>query len=224
MNLPNKLTLSRIILIPFILFFLLPLPYCETCTFSTLIVSVPGRVIAFVLFILAALTDLFDGMLARRQGLVSNFGKLLDPIADKLLVLSVFTAFAQLGRISSYVIVLVAAREFLVTGIRLVAIEKGRVIAASWFGKIKTIFQLITLGALMFEPMIVLWFDPSLPFLGYGRPWVYPGDILVALTLILTVLSGLDYWLKNRDLLKGAPPPEIKAPFSDNGMNLEDHS
>ena len=204
MNIANKLTLSRIIMIPFILFFLLPLPYCETCAFSGFIVSAPGRVIAFVLFVLAAMTDLLDGMMARKQGLVSNFGKLVDPIADKLLVLSVFTAFVQLGRISTYVIVLIAAREFIVTGIRVISIEQGQVIAASWFGKIKTIFQIVTLGALMFEPIIVQWFDPSLPFLGYGQPWTIPGDVLVAVTLLLTVFSGLDYWLKNREFLSGA--------------------
>lgn len=203
MNIANKLTLSRIIMIPFILFFLLPLPYCETCAFSGFIVSAPGRVIAFVLFVLAAMTDLLDGMMARKQGLVSNFGKLVDPIADKLLVLSVFTAFVQLGRISTYVIVLIAAREFIVTGIRVISIEQGQVIAASWFGKIKTIFQIVTLGALMFEPIIVQWFDPSLPFLGYGQPWTIPGDVLVAVTLLLTVFSGLDYWLKNREFLSG---------------------
>ncbi|NLA96318.1 MAG: CDP-diacylglycerol--glycerol-3-phosphate 3-phosphatidyltransferase [Clostridiaceae bacterium] len=204
MNIANKLTLSRIIMIPFILFFLLPLPYCETCAFSGFIVSAPGRVIAFVLFVLAAMTDLLDGMLARKQGLVSNFGKLVDPIADKLLVLSVFTAFVQLGRISTFVIVLIAAREFIVTGIRVISIEQGQIIAASWFGKIKTIFQIITLGALMFEPIIVQWFDPSLPFLGYGQPWTIPGDVLVAITLLLTVFSGLGYWLKNREFLSDA--------------------
>lgn len=201
MNIANKLTLSRIVMIPFILFFLLPLPYCETCAFSAFIVSAPGRVIAFVLFIMAAMTDLFDGMLARKQGLVSNFGKLVDPIADKLLVLSVFTAFVELNRISTYVIVLIAAREFIVTGIRMVAVENGLVIAASWFGKVKTVFQIITLGALMFEPILVQWIDPSLPFLGYGAPWTIPGDILVGITMLLTLLSGLDYWLKNRTLL-----------------------
>ena len=204
MNIANKLTLSRIVMIPFILFFLLPLPYCETCAFSGFIVSAPGRVIAFVLFVLAAMTDLLDGMLARKQGLVSNFGKLVDPIADKLLVLSVFTAFVQLGRISTYVIVLIAAREFIVTGIRVISIEQGQVIAASWFGKVKTIFQIITLGALMFEPIIVQWFEPSLPFLGYGQPWTIPGDVLVTITLLLTVFSGLDYWLKNKEFLSGA--------------------
>ena len=204
MNIANKLTLSRIIMIPFILFFLLPLPYCETCAFSGFIVSAPGRVIAFVFFVLAAMTDLLDGMLARKQGLVSNFGKLVDPIADKLLVLSVFTAFVQLGRISTYVIVLIAAREFIVTGIRVISIEQGQVIAASWFGKVKTIFQIITLGALMFEPIIVQWFEPSLPFLGYGQPWTIPGDVLVTITLLLTVFSGLDYWLKNKEFLSGA--------------------
>ncbi|MFA5586535.1 MAG: CDP-diacylglycerol--glycerol-3-phosphate 3-phosphatidyltransferase [Saccharofermentanales bacterium] len=203
MNIANKLTLSRIVMIPLILFFLLPLPYCETCAFSGFIVSAPGRVIAFVIFILAAMTDLLDGMLARKQGLVSNFGKLVDPIADKLLVLSVFTAFVQLGRVSTFVIVLIAAREFIVTGIRMVGVEHGLVIAASWFGKIKTVFQIITLCTLMFEPIMVQWINPELPFIGYGQPWTIPADILIGITLLLTLFSGLDYWLKNKEMLAG---------------------
>jgi len=190
-------------MIPLILFFLLPLPYCETCAFSGFIVSAPGRVIAFVIFILAAMTDLLDGMLARKQGLVSNFGKLVDPIADKLLVLSVFTAFVQLGRVSTFVIVLIAAREFIVTGIRMVGVEHGLVIAASWFGKIKTVFQIITLCTLMFEPIMVQWINPELPFIGYGQPWTIPADILIGITLLLTLFSGLDYWLKNKEMLAG---------------------
>ncbi len=204
MNIANKLTLSRIIMIPVILFFMLPLPFGKDTAFSGFILSAPGRIIALIFFVIAALTDLLDGMFARKQGLVSNFGKLFDPIADKLLVLSVFVAFAALGRISTYVIVVIAAREFLVTGIRQIAVDRGVVIAASWFGKIKTLFQIITLIALMFEPIIVQWIDPAKPFFGYGTPWTYVCDILVAVTVLLTVFSGLDYWLKNKSLLRGS--------------------
>ncbi len=200
MNIANKLTISRIIMIPFILFFMLPLPFGKDTAFSGFILSAPGRTIALILFIIAALTDMLDGMLARKQGLISNFGKLFDPIADKLLVLSVFMAFVALGRVSTYVIVIIAAREFIVTGIRQIAVDRGVVIAASWFGKIKTLFQIITLIVLMFEPIVVQWIDSTQPFFGYGTPWTYACDILVAVTVLLTVLSGLDYWLKNKNL------------------------
>ncbi len=201
MNLANKLTISRIILIPFILFFMLPLPFGKNTAFSGFILSAPGRIIALILFVIAALTDMLDGMLARKQGITSNFGKLFDPIADKLLVLSVFVAFTALGRVSTYVIVVLMAREFIVTGIRQIAADRGIVIAASWFGKIKTISQVITLIALMFEPIIVQWLDRDMPFFGYGAPWTYACDILIAVTVLLTIFSGLDYWLKNKHLL-----------------------
>jgi len=137
MNMANKLTLSRILLVPFILFFLLPLPWAEDAAFSRFVLSSPGRSIAFVLFILAALTDAFDGLLARKQGIVSDLGKLLDPIADKILVISVFTAFVQLGRVSTYILTIIIARELIVTGIRQVAAIRGTVIAASWFARSK---------------------------------------------------------------------------------------
>ena len=201
MNLANKLTISRIIMIPFILFFMLPFPSGKDTAFSGFILSAPGRIIALILFIFAALTDLFDGLLARKQGMTSNFGKLFDPIADKLLVLSVFIAFTALGRVSTYVVAVLMAREFIVTGIRQIAADRGVVIAASWFGKIKTVSQIITLIALMFEPIIVQWVDRDQPFFGYGTPWTYVCDVMIAITVLLTLLSGLDYWLKNKHLL-----------------------
>ena len=205
MNMANKLTLSRILLVPFILFFLLPLPWAEDAAFSRFVLSSPGRSIAFVLFILAALTDAFDGLLARKQGIVSDLGKLLDPIADKILVISVFTAFVQLGRVSTYILTIIIARELIVTGIRQVAAIRGTVIAASWFGKIKTVLQVVTLIVLIFEPIVANWLDPSLPFLGYGAPYSLPGDIMIAVSAIITVLSGLDYGIKNKDIWKEEP-------------------
>ena len=205
MNMANKLTLSRILLVPFILFFLLPLPWAEDAAFSRFVLSSPGRSIAFVLFILAALTDAFDGLLARKQGIVSDLGKLLDPIADKILVISVFTAFVQLGRVSTYILTIIIARELIVTGIRQVAAIRGTVIAASWFGKIKTVIQVVTLIVLIFEPIVANWLDPPLPFLGYGAPYSLPGDIMIAVSAIITVLSGLDYGIKNKDIWKEEP-------------------
>lgn len=204
MNLANRLTISRIILIPFIMFFMLPVPYAETSAFSGFIISPPGRVIAFVLFIVAAVTDMLDGMIARKLDTVSNFGKLIDPIADKLLVLGVFTAFVQLGRVSPYIVLIIALREFFVTGLRLLAIERGQVIAASWFGKVKTVVQIVALALLLFEPIVIQWIDRTQPFLGYGSPWTIPGDVLIAVAVLLTIFSGIDYWLKNKDLFKQA--------------------
>jgi CDP-diacylglycerol--glycerol-3-phosphate 3-phosphatidyltransferase/cardiolipin synthase len=184
---------------------LLPLPWAEDAAFSRFVLSSPGRSIAFVLFILAALTDAFDGLLARKQGIVSDLGKLLDPIADKILVISVFTAFVQLGRVSTYILTIIIARELIVTGIRQVAAIRGTVIAASWFGKIKTVIQVVTLIVLIFEPIVANWLDPSLPFLGYGAPYSLPGDIMIAVSAIITVLSGLDYGIKNKDIWKEEP-------------------
>ena len=127
MNVPNRLTLLRVLLVPLFLLFMVPV--FGDGTFSQFVLSQGGRVIATFIFIIASLTDLFDGLLARRMGLVSNFGKFLDPIADKLLVIGGFAAFVELGRVTSFVLMIIVAREFLVTGIRLLAAERGVVIA-----------------------------------------------------------------------------------------------
>lgn len=209
MNLANKLTISRIVMIPFILFFMLPDTFGKGTAFSNFVGSAPGRIIALILFIIAALTDMLDGMYARKQGAVSNFGKLFDPIADKLLVLSVFTAFVAIGRVSTFVVIILMTREFIVTGIRQVGAERGVVIAASWFGKVKTVAQILTLIALLFEPIIVQWLDRDQLFFGYGTPWTYVCDILIAVTVLLTLLSGLDYWLKNKRLLSDSVDVDV---------------
>ena len=116
MNVPNRLTLLRILLVPVFLLFMVPV--FGDSTFSQFVLSDGGRVVATFLFIFASLTDLLDGLLARRMGLVSNFGKFLDPIADKLLVIAGFSAFVELGRVSSFVLMVIVAREFIVTGDR----------------------------------------------------------------------------------------------------------
>ncbi|NLC88831.1 MAG: CDP-diacylglycerol--glycerol-3-phosphate 3-phosphatidyltransferase [Clostridiaceae bacterium] len=197
MNVPNRLTILRIILVPVFLLFMVPV--FGDSTFSQFVLSDGGRVVATFLFIFASLTDLLDGLLARRMGLVSNFGKFLDPIADKLLVIAGFSAFVELGRVSSFVLMVIVAREFIVTGIRLVAAERGVVIAASWFGKIKAVVQMLTLIFLLIEPFIT---GSSYSTDAFSAAYVLFANIMIIATLVLTILSGLDYWFKNRVMLK----------------------
>ena len=197
MNVPNRLTLLRIILVPVFLLFMVPI--FGDGTFTQFVLSNGGRVIATFIFIIASLTDLLDGLLARRMQLVSNFGKFLVPIADKLLVIAGVAAFVELGRISSFVLIIIVAREFLVTGIRLLAVERGVVIAASWFGKIKAVVQMLTLIFLLIEPFII---DASYSTATFSAGYEIFVNIMIVLTLVLTILSGLDYWYKNRILLR----------------------
>ncbi|MDD2214808.1 MAG: CDP-diacylglycerol--glycerol-3-phosphate 3-phosphatidyltransferase [Oscillospiraceae bacterium] len=130
MNLPNKLTVMRIVLIPLVLIFLLPLPWSQAAAWNDFLSS-GGRLIALLFFMIASFTDYLDGHIARARGIVTNLGKFLDPIADKMLVLSAFIALTELGRISSWIPVIILFRELSVTGIRLLAAKDGVVIAAS---------------------------------------------------------------------------------------------
>lgn len=196
MNVPNKLTLLRIILVPLFLLFMVPV--FGDGTFSQFVLSEGGRVAATFIFIIAALTDLLDGLLARSMGLVSNFGKFLDPIADKLLVIAGFSAFVELGRLSTFILMIIVAREFLVTGIRLLAAERGVVIAASWFGKFKAVVQMLTLIFLLVEPFIT---GSSYSTPGFNSAYMIFTNIMIIATLVLTILSGADYWFKNRIIL-----------------------
>ena len=134
MNLPNKLTLFRVVLIPFFVFFLLA-PYFEGY----------GNYIAVAIFIVASITDFLDGKIARKYNLVTNFGKFMDPLADKLLVCSALIAMSSLGVIPAWITIVIIAREFIISGFRLIAAEKGVVIAASMWGKWKTTFQMVML-------------------------------------------------------------------------------
>lgn len=191
MNLPNKLTMLRIILVVPLMLLLLPLgngPWAE------FVVSDTGRILATIVFVLAALTDFVDGRIARSRGLITNFGKLMDSLADKLLVLSTFIALTYLGRVHAIIVVVILARELLVTGIRQIAAAQGTVIAAGQFGKWKAACQMLTLVYLLVEPL----FFAAAP----GERVVSSvfGNILLALTIVLTVLSGLDYVLKHKDL------------------------
>ncbi len=176
MNLPNKLTIFRVILIPFfVVFMLVPgIPY--------------ANIIATVIFCVASFTDFLDGYLARRDGLVTNFGKFMDPLADKLLVGAALICLIETGQLPAWVVVIIISREFIISGFRLIASDNGVVIAASYWGKFKTVSQMV---------MVILL------ILNIQHPiFQVLGTILIWVSVILTVVSLIDYIVKNKDVLK----------------------
>lgn len=176
MNLPNKITIFRVIMIPIFLVFLL-------------IPGIPnGKYIAAAIFIIAALTDFLDGYLARKYHLITNFGKFMDPLADKLLVCSALICFVQLELLPAWIVIIIISREFIISGFRLVASDNGVVIAASWWGKIKTNVQMIMSVLLMFH----------LDFYAFH----VLEQVFIYLSVILTVVSLIDYMYKNKSILK----------------------
>ena len=177
MNLPNKLTTFRVILIPFFVFFMLAPDMTGI-----------NQYIAAAIFIVASLTDLLDGKIARKYNLVTNFGKFMDPLADKLLVCSAMICLIQTGQLAAWIVVIIIAREFIISGFRLIASDNGVVIAASYWGKFKTTFQMLM--------VIVLILNVQMPF------FQILGKILTYAALILTVVSLIDYIVKNKDVLK----------------------
>ena len=197
MNVPNRLTVARIASIPLILIFMIPIPSgAENFVSWNGFVDRYGMLIALFLFVMASITDFLDGQIARRMGIVTNIGKLMDPIADKLLVVSVLMALTQLGRISAVIVIIILAREFLITGLRLVAVERGKVIAADITGKLKTVSQMAAVILLLLQ-LSLLHLLPQLDF----APWAksletvlhYSADAVVALALAATVYSGIHY-------------------------------
>ncbi len=208
MNLPNKLSLLRIIMIPFVMLFMLPISIYghEPSKWNDFIDS-KGMTIAAVLFIIASLTDLFDGKIARKYNLITNLGKFLDSLADKMLVISVLIALVSLGRVSPWLLAIIVLREFMVTGIRLIASKEGVVMAAKMIGKIKTTTQMIAITYLMFEPLLhkisSYGYDGyALMVAGDSNAILIIGDILIYICVIMTVISGMDYLLKNLNYLK----------------------
>lgn len=188
MNIPNKITISRIILIPLFMFFLL----APIDLGSVLIVNYDlpvAHLIGALLFIIAASTDWLDGYYARKYNLVTNFGKFLDPLADKLLMTAALIALVELMLLPAWIAIVIISREFAVTGIRLVAAADGQVIAASNLGKWKTVFQIIAVAALMLH---------NLPFELIGFPFA---TIVVWIATILTIISGWDYFVKNKHII-----------------------
>lgn len=175
MNLPNKLTILRVIMIPFFLV-------------ALMVDGIPGgKWIAVALFCIASLTDMLDGKIARKYNLITNFGKFMDPLADKLLVCSAMIALIDVGRIPAWVVIIIIAREFIISGFRLVASDNGVVIAAGWWGKVKTVVQMVMI--------IILICDFG------GSAAVIIENILIYAALALTVISLVDYLIKNKSVL-----------------------
>mgnify|MGYP000522491526 FL=1 len=175
MNLPNKLTTLRVIMIPFFVFFLL-WQNGENRTF---------RMIALALFIIASLTDLLDGKIARKYNLVTNFGKFMDPLADKLLVCSALICLIELNALPAWMVIVIISREFIISGFRLIASDNGVVIAAGYWGKFKTTFQMVSVVLLILD-------IPALAFVTTICVWI---------ALLLTIVSLVDYIYKNHKIL-----------------------
>jgi len=176
MNLPNKITVFRVILIPFFL-----------C--ALLIPAIPyGKWIALGIFIVASLSDMADGYIARKNNMVTDFGKFMDPLADKLLVSSAMIALVEMDRIPAWVVIVIIAREFIISGFRLVAADNGVVIAAGMWGKVKTAVTMVMLCVLIAD-------------LGGDVVHIIE-NVLIYASLILTIISLIDYLIHNKDVIK----------------------
>ncbi|MBS4177051.1 CDP-diacylglycerol--glycerol-3-phosphate 3-phosphatidyltransferase [Lederbergia citrea] len=191
MNLPNKITVSRILLIPVFLILML-------APFNWGIVHLPGteletaHFLGAILFIIASITDWVDGYYARKYNLITNLGKFLDPLADKLLVSAALIVLVELGYAPSWIVIVIISREFAVTGLRLILAGTGEVVAANMLGKIKTWAQIIAISALLLKNIF---------FEAIGIPFA---QIALWVALIFTVWSGYDYFHKNRDAFKNS--------------------
>jgi CDP-diacylglycerol--glycerol-3-phosphate 3-phosphatidyltransferase len=188
MNLPNKLTISRFVLtVVFLAVMFSKIPYHQT--------------LALVFFVAASLTDYFDGMIARRDKLITNFGILMDPLADKILVCSAFIAFVDLGHVPAWMAVIVVARELAITGLRLLAASKNRVLAAEGYGKHKTISQIVAIISVLVWQSYQQWGVVGKIFGWeiFGRPWVrWFTTFSLWVAVLLTLTSGLIYLWRNR--------------------------
>ncbi len=189
MNLANKITLARIFLVPVVMFFLLVRYNFGQLQFGGEVISV-SEIIAAAVFILAAVTDGLDGYIARKKKLVTNLGKFLDPLADKLLISAALISLVSMQRLDAWVVIVIISREFAVTGLRLVAAAEGQVIAASMLGKIKTIAQIVAIVALIVD---------NFPFSSISFPFAL---ISTWIAVIVTVLSGVDYFVKNYQVIR----------------------
>lgn len=186
MNLPNKLTIFRVILIvPFVIVLL----GGDAGWFGDDLL-IP-EIAALTIFIIASLTDMVDGKIARKYNLITNFGKFMDPLADKLLVSSALIALVAMERIPAWVVIIIISREFIISGFRLVAADNQVVIAASYWGKFKTTFQMVMV-CMMIVDLSDLW-----PWFGIAT------DVVMWIALVLTVVSLVDYLVKNRAVMKG---------------------
>lgn len=174
MNLPNKLTMFRVILIPFFVLFML------------VDITSVDKWIALAIFIIASLTDLLDGKIARKYNLVTNFGKFMDPLADKLLVCSALICLVAMDRIPAWMVIVIIAREFIISGFRLIASDNGVVIAASYWGKFKTTFQMVMICLLIADIEVIAVIT----------------TVIMWIAVLLTIISLIDYLVKNKDVMK----------------------
>ena len=198
MNLPNKLTVARIIMVPFFVVFLVN-------------VTIPHHfLIAGLIFALASFTDLLDGKIARKRNLVTNFGKFLDPLADKILVISALVCFVNLGLAEFWFVLIIIAREFMVTSIRLIAVNTGEVIAANIWGKAKTVSQMVAIVGILImqylQELINLSVMPSFTVGQFSSSTVFwfAGNVLVGISTLFTIISGAIYLKQNWNLFKNS--------------------
>lgn len=187
MNLPNKLTLGRIILVPFFA--------------AALLIDFPmHNLIALLLFAAASITDMLDGQIARKKNMITDFGKFADPLADKILVLSAFLCFVQLGLCDCVAVIIVLFREFTVTSIRLIAASKNKVIAANKWGKLKTVTQMTAIIAILCLQSL-LGFSQT-PLL--TQIFLVIGEALVWISVVFTIISGIVYMVQNRHFISNS--------------------
>ena len=192
MNLPNKLTISRIVLTFIFMFFLLSK-------------GLFAKSLALLIFLVASLTDFYDGRIAKRRGLVTDFGKLMDPIADKVLTLAAFLGFVELKLIPAWMAVLIISRELVITSLRIMAAKKGKVLAATASGKHKTVSQMVAIFIIL--SFLVLR-EAGMSFFGIWNPTVegwfkFAIFVLMLVTVILTLISGGLFLTKNKGLFLG---------------------
>lgn len=191
MNLPNKLTVGRIILVPFFV--------------VALLANFPlNNAVALIIFIAASLTDMFDGKIARKNGLITDFGKFADPLADKILVLAALLCFVQLGICDCVAVIIVLFREFSVTSIRLIATSKGKVVAANMWGKAKTVSQMIAIIAVIAMQIVLELPEVRLNFINtatFEPIFFVVGEILIWISVVFTIISGVVYIIQNRQFI-----------------------
>lgn len=188
MNIANKITLARIFLVPVVVLFLLVRFNLGTVQVGSVVLTY-SEIIAALIFIIAASTDGLDGYIARKKKIITNLGKFLDPLADKLLISAALISLVEMDRIDAWIVIVIISREFAVTGLRLVAASDHRVIAASPLGKAKTWAQIIAIVSLMLQ---------NFPFAVVGFPFA---DLAVWVAVIITIVSGIDYFSKNKNVI-----------------------
>ncbi len=189
MNLANRITLVRIFLVPVVMFFLLVRYQFGSFTIGSLTMTY-NELIAALVFILAASTDGLDGYIARKRKIVTNLGKFLDPLADKLLISAALISLVEMQRLEAWIAIVIISREFAVTGLRLVAAAEGQVIAASALGKLKTWVQIVAITAVIIR---------NFPFEILGIPF---DTVAIWAMVVITIYSGYDYFAKNRNVIQ----------------------